>query len=153
MQLDQRLSKTAPTAVQWKSKRSRCHSAIRPLELYVEYIAGHREGPQQMMLSEDVLLQLDKTHTKLPITLKKADFVWLLARLRKSNSLSFGQSDSQEVPGWSGFNAAVTSQVLPQQCAIGYLPVIAAAPTDLSTVYVMCKRSVAVAHKLNKKMF
>ena len=34
-----------------------------------------------------------------------------------------------------------------------YLPVIAAAPTDLSTVYVMCKRSVAVAHKLNKKMF
>ena len=99
VQLDQRLAKTAPTAVQWKSKRSWCRSTILPPELHVEYFVGHRDGPRQMMLSEDVLLQLDKTHTKLPITLKKADFVWLLARLRKSNSLSFGQSDSQEVPG------------------------------------------------------
>ena len=106
-----------------------------------------------MMLSEDVLLQPGKTHTKLPITLKKADFVTvqLLARLRKSNSFSFGQSDSQEVPGWSGFNAAVTSQVLPQQYAIGYLPVIAAAPTDLSTVYVIFQRSMTVAHKLQQE--
>ena len=69
---------------------------------------------------------------------------------QKSNSLLFGQSDAQGVPGWSGLNAAVTSQVLPQQCAIGYLPVIAAAPTDLSTVYVMLKRSIAVAHKLQQ---
>ena len=70
---------------------------------------------------------------------------------RKSNSSLFGQSDSQEVPGWSGLNAAVTSQVLPQQCAISYLPVIAAAPTDLSTEYVMLKRSMAVAHKLQQE--
>ena len=117
----------------------------------MEYIAGHREGPRQMILSEGVLLQLDKTHTKLPITLKKADFVWLLACLRKSNSLLFWQNDSQEVPGWSGSNAAVISQVLSQQCAIDYLPVIAAASTDLSTVYVMLKRSMAVAHKLQQQ--
>ena len=151
VQLDQRLAEIAPPAIQWKSKHSRCRSTIPPPELHVEYIAGHCKGPRQMILSEDVLLQLDKTNTKLPITLKKADFVWLLARLRKSNSLSFGQSDSQEVPGWSGFHAAVTSQVLPQQCAISYLPVIAAAPIDLSTEYVMLKRSMAVAHKLQQE--
>ena len=70
---------------------------------------------------------------------------------QKSNSLLFGQSDAQGVPGWSGLNAAVTSQVLPQQCATSYLPVIAAASTDLSTVYVMLKRSMAVAHKLQQE--
>ena len=70
---------------------------------------------------------------------------------QKSNSSLLGQSDLQEVPGWSGLNAAVTSQVLPQQCAISYLPVIAAASTDLSTVYVMLKRSMVVAHKLQQQ--
>ena len=52
---------------------------------------------------------------------------------------------------WLQIDAAVTSQVLPQQCAIVYLPVIAAAPTDLSTVHVMLKRSMAVAHKLQQE--
>ena len=54
VQLDQRLAKTGPTAVQWKSKRSWGRSTIPPPELHVEYIAGHREGPRPVMLSGDV---------------------------------------------------------------------------------------------------
>ena len=51
------------------------------------------------------------------------------------------------VPGWSGFNAAVSSNT-PVPSVVGYCPVIEASPTELSTVYTVLKRSVEMGRKL-----
>ena len=117
----------------------------------LEYVAGRREGPQIIALQDDVLAQLDRSCTQPLISLKKEDFAWLLARLRETKGVTYGEGGRQTVPGWSGFNAIATSEDVPQHSTVGYLPVIPASPTELSTVYVMLRKSISVADTLQQE--
>ena len=52
-----------------------------------------------------------------------------------------------QVPGWSGFNAAVNSTI-PAPSVVFYCPGIEASPTELSTVYTLLKKSMEMGRKL-----
>jgi len=56
--------------------------------------------------------------------------------------------DNDLLPGWTGFNASLQSSNIPPVSKIGYLPVIDASPTDLSTVYTILLRSIDMADRL-----
>ena len=73
-----------------------------------------------------------------------------MARLGETSSKLYGHKGTQKVPAWSGFNASIESLSLPQRSIVGDLPVIAASPTELSTVHTVLKRSIAVANELNQ---
>ena len=49
---------------------------------------------------------------------------------------------------WTGFNSQL-STCIPQMSVIGYLPVIDASPTEMSTVLTILQRSVEIANKLH----
>ena len=83
--------------------------------------------------------------------MKKEDFTRLLARLRETKGVTYGEGGCQTVPGWSGFNAIATSEDVPQHSTVGYLPVIPASPTELSTVYVRLRKSISVADTLQQE--
>ena len=53
-----------------------------------------------------------------------------------------------QLPNWTGFNTNLEENVLPTQSKIGYLPVIDASPTEISTVKEILKRSEDIANKL-----
>lgn len=82
------------------------------------------------------------------IDAKQKDIAWSILRNRHVEPDRNNGMGPQTVPGWSGFNAAV-SMATPVPCVIGYCPVIEASPTELSTVYTILKRSVEMGRKLN----
>ena len=75
-----------------------------------------------------------------------------MARLSSNEGRNYGQEDGKQiVPGWSAFNAYVSRDELPMRpSVVGYLPVIPASPNELSTVYLLLNRSLAVADELGQ---
>ena len=80
---------------------------------------------------------------------RRKDTAWCLLRQRHDDDDAGETTGTQMVPGWSGFNAAVTSNT-PIPSVVGYCPVIEASPTELSTVYTLLKRSVQMGRKLGQ---
>ena len=62
--------------------------------------------------------------------------------------MKLSRVDYDLLPGWTGFNTLLQSSNVPPVSKIGYLPVIDASPTDLSTVYTILLRSVDIADRL-----
>ena len=79
--------------------------------------------------------------------LNNQDFAWLVSRFLTSDSPVLGQ-DSQSTPGWSGVNALMRSKVEVRWSVIGYLPVLPHSPTEMSTVFELLQRSVAIANRI-----
>lgn len=113
----------------------------------IEYNAGKRQDPKSVLLDLEKC-QIEKDACLL--TLHEGDFAWLLSRVLSSDSPTFGQTGTQIVPGWSAFNAALAKDEVVRPSVVGYLPVIPSSPTELSTVYMMLKRSLAVADELQQ---
>ena len=59
-------------------------------------------------------------------------------------------NEKQLVPGLSAFNGSLTCDAVVRPSVIGYLPVITTSPTQLSTVYFLLKRSLALADNLKQ---
>ena len=79
-------------------------------------------------------------------------FLWSLSRLSASDNAALGctQGQEQPVPGWSGFCAlSQVDQPIPPS-SVGYMPVIPASPTELSTVYTMLHRSMSTADRFGQ---
>ena len=63
------------------------------------------------------------------------ELAWFLLRLNRRNVLKADDSyGEQSVPGWSAFNAEMSSITLPRT-VIGYCPMIAGSPKEYSTIY------------------
>ena len=76
------------------------------------------------------------------------NFPWLLARLTTADS-AYGQGHTQQkLPNWSAFNGLMSSNDVIRPSVAGYLPNIPSSPTQLWTVYLLLKRSVAPADQL-----
>lgn len=56
--------------------------------------------------------------------------------------------DDKNIPNWTGFNTELQANSLPMSTKIGYLPIIDASPTELSTVNAILRRSTEIADKL-----
>ena len=83
-------------------------------------------------------------HKELPTLLEpylRIDLAYCLSKLPEVNRNS--------VPGWTGFNTLMKSLDIHPTSKIGYLPVIDASPTDLSTVYTILLHSVNIADSLH----
>lgn len=52
------------------------------------------------------------------------------------------------IPNWTGFNTLLESEHIPCMTRIGYLPIINASPTELSTINTILLRSKEIANKL-----
>ena len=72
---------------------------------------------------------------------RNADFLYLSRRKRASE-------DGKCFLGWTGFNTNIYKEVRPT-ATIGYLPVIDAPVTDMSTVNALLKHSVSICNHLN----
>ena len=132
-----------PTNPSWPNRHRQ--SVTSPLEAEVEYNAGRRQGPLPIGLSAEtmVLSQSDRSQS--------ADFTWILTRLQESDSLILGQvSNEKKIPGWAGFNSLLRHDDEIRLSNVGYLPIIPTSPTQLSTVYRLLKRSIAVADRLQQ---
>ncbi|KAK3746863.1 hypothetical protein QZH41_000037 [Actinostola sp. cb2023] len=74
-----------------------------------------------------------------PDFIDQKELAWFLLRLNQTDVLRpEDNNDEQTVPGWSAFNAEMTS-VLAPRTIIGYCPIIAGSPTEYSTIYTVLK--------------
>ena len=79
------------------------------------------------------------------------DFAWFLSRLPLTEDVHLIDETAetpQSVPGWSGFNIVAKRNDVPGKSIVGYCQLIDASPTELSTVYTLLKKSVAMANRL-----
>ena len=93
------------------------------------------------------LLQIWKT---LPLQQGKrtiSDFTWLISRILGANDESVNERRTQMTPGWTAFNVLTVNNEI-RRSAVGYLPAIPSSPTQMSTVYQLLLRSLAVANEL-----
>ena len=133
---------SAPRIQQMKGKWKRSFSP--QLSKLLPYNAGKRCGPFNMDIANQDLI-----YPKFPDSVDEAsgkDTAWCLLRQRHDNDDAGETTGTQMVPGWSGFNAAVTSNT-PVPSVVGYCPVIEASPTELPTVYTLLKRPVQMGRK------
>ena len=66
---------------------------------------------------------------------------WMYTRLHKNNS-----SNNQKIPAWSAFQEFST-QVLPNQVNVGYLPPIADSPTEMRVICDAIYRSLDIMNE------
>lgn len=71
---------------------------------------------------------------------RNADFSYLLSRKNASEN-------GESLPGWTGFNTQVYKEIR-SVSSIGYLPVIDAPVTDMSTVNTLLRHSVSICQRL-----
>ena len=83
----------------------------------------------------------EESHRGQQTLARNADFLYLSQRKRASE-------DGEYLPGWTGFNTNIYKEVRPT-ATIGYLPVIDAPVTDMSTVNALLKHSVSICNHLN----
>ena len=123
-----------------KGKRKRSFTP-RPCKI-LPYNARKRSGPGNMFITErDLSLQ----ETACINQSKQKDIAWCLPQSRNDPE---GRANTQQlVPGWSGFNAVISTDI-PSLCTVCYCPVIEVSPTELSTVYTLLKRSVEMGQQL-----
>ena len=83
----------------------------------------------------------EESHRGQQTLARNADFLYLSQRKRASE-------DGEYLPGWTGFNTNIYKEVRPT-AIIGYLPVIDAPVTDMSTVNALLKHIVSICNHLN----
>ena len=88
---------------------------------------------------------IDSKITKSPDQDRIEKFYTLLDTLFCFSKLQ--QSGSDILPGWTGYNTKIAVNI-PIVSKIGYLPVIDASPTEMSTVHTILKRSLEIADEL-----
>ena len=116
---------------------------------FPEYNADSRLGPGVYPL--DITTLESPSDCSGAVAARHCNLVWLLTRLPSSPIplAADGQLDTavtrEQVPDWSGFNAALSLSKVPPVSRIGYLPVINQSPTELATVHQVLKNAVNVA--------
>ncbi|XP_065182225.1 uncharacterized protein LOC135812936 [Sycon ciliatum] len=127
----------------------RPRSVAPPAVPSLEYNCGARPRPPPMAHPvPDAQGSIDPF-----LTVASIDLIWFLLRADQTVSPKFGRPDdeSQLVPAWSGFNAELNQSTAPgTPTTVGYLPIIPASPTAMSTVYELVVRSLRTSKKLNQ---
>lgn len=105
------------------------------------YILGNKESPKlhaaaiNCELETSVVTQKDSLDRSLML-----DFMYTICKY-------YCDELSTILPGWTGFNTLISEK--PDGISkVGYLPVVDAPVTDISTIYTILRRSVDIANKL-----
>ena len=100
------------------------------------YNAGERCGPCSRRFVEVTCQEaLENARRK--------NLLWVIVRLHADAR--------QKVSGWTGFNISVRNEVKVRQDSVGYLPIINAPTTNMSTVHGVLVRSVKIKDALQLK--
>ena len=79
-------------------------------------------------------LQLDEeSHKSAQTEKRRLDVAFVISRTV--------EAFQRQIPNWTGFNTELESKQIPRLTNIGYLPIIDASPTELSTINTILKRS------------
>ena len=138
-----------PKPVQPTIYRMKKRSLEAPQQHIADYIPGQRCGPQR--LHSDVIKYVKRKDVDTRLDATKLDFCWLLTKLPAENALFEFADVTQQVPGWSRFNALMLQEEEFTVCNVAYLPTIDQLPTELFTVYKLLKDSKAIVKKLMLK--
>ena len=128
-------------------RERRKRSIAPPVEVVLDYNAGQRKGPPAIALTEEALASPSMATSA---HLTEADFIWMISRLQSPDSAMLGQDGVQQTPSWTAFNALLKRDAVIRPSVVGYLPVPASSPTELSTVFMLLQRSIAVADQLQQ---
>ena len=79
---------------------------------------------------------------------RKLDFIHVLCKKVSDGKSEFSQEMKGVLPSWTGFNTQLFMENTKELSNIGYLPVIDAPVTELSTVFTLLNKSMAIANKL-----
>ncbi len=130
------------TDVQGRDSIPRSRSLPAPSKDINPYFLGKRKtvNLNDAMQNKDI----EEEHHIVPqIDAKKKDFAFCLCRYLGGRSA---------IPNWTGFYTRLTvNRNIPIKSKLGYLPVIYASPTELSTVNELLNRSEEIANKLDLK--
>ena len=126
-----------------RTRRTHSRSIHTPLmDPPARYVSSHRQGPGQYCVDISRLTDGEDYSQTAQLT----DLAWMVARLPAHVSEKLG-ANGPSVPDWAGFNAALCSQSIPSTSKIGYLPVINAPSTQLST----CKKVLDMAVNISQQ--
>ena len=125
---------TTQSNVTSKSERS----LPAPPKDIVHYVLGKRESPKLKEACQSLNLRDTKGHQ---LENNLFDLAYALCKV-------FGSDGGVLMPGWTGFNSELHANDILLKSTIGYLPIVDAPVTDLSTVYTILKRSMKIADKL-----
>ena len=112
---------------------------IAPVQI-LPYSAGKRTSPGRVIMNEGTVDSLTGIQNN---TIRKG-FAWRIYRQPVDTSLFQFKEEQQRIPGWARFNGIVCKQDIPRKSVVGYCQVIDASPTELSTVYTLLTKSVAM---------
>ena len=129
--------------------KHRRRSLAAPAYLPVEYNAGPRCNPMPLDVSEEAL---QPNYAVLKPGRSRV-LLWSLSRLAYSHDAIYGRhaNSEQAIPGWSGFCSLWQTKQENRPSNVGYLPVIPASPTELSTIYTILQRINAIASCLKQQ--
>ena len=117
-----------------KMKKTGKRSVEPPARNILAYYSQKKRGPARIMCEKE-LIPNDQNPIQTPYFLLDNAFCFIS---------KLTQADSITLPGWTGFNTKLVSKI-PKLSKIGYLPVIDASPTEMSTVYTILVRSIEIA--------
>ena len=118
-----------------KMKKTGKHSLEPPPKNLLAYYSKQRTGPARSTF----LFNQEAIQTALQKDSISLDNAFCFSKLPQLNSIT--------LPGWTGFNTKLVA-IVPNLSKIGYLPVIDASPTEMSTVHTILVRSLEIADKL-----
>jgi hypothetical protein len=105
---------------------------ITPYALGKRVTVNLKDAIQEVSVDEYVYVPTQKAANAL-------DFSFVLCRSLQNECL---------FPNWTGFNILLQSKEIPILSKIGYLPIIDAPPTEMSTINAIMKKSTEIANKL-----
>lgn len=113
------------------------------LPVTVEPIYPYMLGRKVTVDLRDAIANLpldEESHKSVQTEKRKQDVAFVIARTV--------EEFQPQMPNWTGFNTELESKQIPRLTNIGYLPIIDASPTELSTINTILKRSQEIADLL-----
>ena len=116
-------------------KRKRCRRSFEVIseQRRTDYLSGKRIGPTNLTFpgNDDREFLLNEQ--------SMINIAWILSR--KS-------SVPQAIPSWTGINIQIRDNIRPSKCSVGYLECLDFPASDMSTLFEILNRSLAIKDKL-----
>ncbi|KAL7379980.1 hypothetical protein ABVT39_009485 [Epinephelus coioides] len=112
-------------------------TALNSLDDEVQRYITPSRRPEPPAVEQQVI-KSDSTKSQ---TAEGQDLLWKISRVMKE--------DKQRIPGWSAFNAYISTSGIPI-ATVQYMPFIRASPSDLSTIYTVLLKLTQLAEELGQ---
>ena len=116
-------------------KKKRCRRSFEVIseQSRTDYLSGKRIGPTNLTFpgNDDREFLLNEQ--------SMINIAWILSRKI---------SVPQAIPSWTGFNIQIRDNITPSKCSVGYLECLDFPASDMSTIFEILNRCLAIKDKL-----